>query len=239
MQLRSVVDLSPFDRFLDYDVPVPVKIRVLRYFPNSRLDEAWAVYNGYVVTPEINAHDIVCACTDKTHVLERDVIRMLFQPCCNWRVGDLLCGVDLSVYTALNQTVADIDKTLLTFNDLNGPDGNPASLEYYLNGWMTFNQRRYTIVDHAQAGAGGTITLLFVPDGLVIGASVDLTAGCDLKIGTCYEKFNNLDRFSGFPFIPTVNPGKEISMESITDEDVSPTQDLNVGADTSGNLIKL
>lgn len=237
--IESVIDIPPFERFVLYDVPVTVRIRILRYFPNSGVDHAWAIFNGYITSPEVIGRGVKCLCVDKTFLLERDVIRIVFQPCCNWRLGDPLCGINLNAYTEPGQTVQNITGNVLTFNALNGPDGNPATNGYYTNGWLVINSKRYTIVDHTQAGAGGTITLLFLSNDIVLGASVSLTAGCDGKIGTCHEKFNNLDEYEGFPFIPLKNPATEIELASTTDADLNPTQDVMEDFENEGELVKL
>lgn len=237
--IKSLTSVEPFDRFLKYEVPVPVALKILRYFPNGREDSAWCIFNGYITSPRVEGRAIECGCVDKTYLLERDLMRMVYGPCCNWRLGDERCGINLDDYTEPNQTVAAVTGTALTFNVLNGPDGNPAEDDYYTNGFLTYANRRYTIVKHAQAGNGGELTLLFVSADIVTGISVSLTVGCDLKITTCYNKFNNLSKFSGFPFIPLENPGTEIPIADLTDEDIVPTQDVIENYENEGQLIKL
>lgn len=237
--IKSITAVEPFDRFLKYEVPVPVALKILRYFPGSEEDSAWCIFNGYITSPSVKGREIICSCVDKTYLLERDLMRIVFGPCCNWRLGDTRCGLTLSDYTEPNQTVAGVNGTVLTFNLLNGPDGGPADDGYYSNGFLTYNNRQYTIVEHVQLGAGGTLTLLFVSADVVIGISVSLTGGCDLKITTCFEKFNNLANFNGFPFIPIQSPGTEIPVADIADKDISSMQDVIENYENEGRLVKL
>jgi uncharacterized phage protein (TIGR02218 family) len=238
--IKAMISTSPFDRLAtEYDVPVHVRLEILRYFPLEALDKAWCLFRGYITSPAVNSREVTCLCVDKTFLLERDLMRMVFQPCCNWRLGDPICSVDLSLYTASDQTIAGIDGTVISFVDLDGPDGNPAEDEYYTNGFMTCDGKKYTIVDHSQDGAGGTVTVLFTSSSMVIGKLVDLTAGCDLKVDTCFNKFGNLDKFLGFPFVPIKSPSSEIEIEDATDSRLVSSQGVVENLTNEGELIKL
>jgi uncharacterized phage protein (TIGR02218 family) len=57
----------------------------------------------------------------------------------------------------------------------------------------------------AQGGSGNSITLQFarpLPFALAVGDTFTATAGCNKPVTTCGNKFNNLIRFRGQPFIP-------------------------------------
>jgi len=43
-------------------------------------------------------------------------------------------------------------------------------------------------------------------DDEVVGKQVIVYAGCDKTPQTCKNKFNNLQNFRGFPYIPVKNP---------------------------------
>lgn len=48
---------------------------------------------------------------------------------------------------------------------------------------------------------------LMVPmDQLQTGEIITLTAGCDRAVGTCFSRFDNVQNYGGFPFVPTTNP---------------------------------
>lgn len=52
----------------------------------------------------------------------------------------------------------------------------------------------------------GTVTLSRPIQGLVGGQAFTVFPGCDHLKATCLAKFNNLDNFGGFPWIPSKNP---------------------------------
>ena len=53
---------------------------------------------------------------------------------------------------------------------------------------------------------GDTVTLARTMVDLTPGLTVAIYPGCDHLISTCNTKFNNLNNFGGFPFIPSRNP---------------------------------
>lgn len=63
------------------------------------------------------------------------------------------------------------------------------------------------ITDHGGVGNNViTLTAPFESGSLSVGASVDIFAGCDRKYTTCKNKFNNLNNYGGWPFVPAKNP---------------------------------
>ena len=53
---------------------------------------------------------------------------------------------------------------------------------------------------------GALFSLRYKIPGLSIGEIITVFAGCDNRILTCFEKFNNVSQFLGFPYIPWDNP---------------------------------
>lgn len=54
--------------------------------------------------------------------------------------------------------------------------------------------------------SAGVVTMSRPMPSVVGGSTVKLYPGCDHLRGTCDTKFNNLDNFGGFPWIPSRNP---------------------------------
>jgi hypothetical protein len=53
--------------------------------------------------------------------------------------------------------------------------------------------------------SGSSVELLYPVD-IAVSTNVVLTVGCDHSTSTCASRFNNLDNYGGFPFIPSKNP---------------------------------
>ena len=56
------------------------------------------------------------------------------------------------------------------------------------------------------AHSGDTVTMARPLASLAGGQTVAIYPGCDHLKETCKNKFNNLDNFGGFPWIPAKNP---------------------------------
>lgn len=139
-----------------------------------------------------------------TEVLNRPMGRV-FQKDCAAALGDARCKVDLdaAAYRAeavIAQAEAGGRVLVLTL------DGFDA-------GWFDGGAVRF--LDGAAAGLAGTVRRdrrmgnyrhveLVLPPGIApaAGDRVALGAGCDKRISTCREKFNNFRNFRGFPDLP-------------------------------------
>lgn len=84
--------------------------------------------------------------------------------------------------------------------------------ERFVNGsasWATEQGTEYrSIIDISD---DNTLILANVARGLVPGASITLTLGCDRSFQVCTDVHNNINNFGGCPWIPTENPiGRDI-----------------------------
>jgi len=71
---------------------------------------------------------------------------------------------------------------------------------------VEFEGERRTIVSHV----GSVITINFKMIELVSTDTVDAYPGCDGRIETCRDKYDNIANFLGFPFIPDENPARRM-----------------------------
>jgi hypothetical protein len=80
---------------------------------------------------------------------------------------------------------------------------NVTFSDFFETGYVEFNGDYRTVV--GQSGDDLTLILPFrsSPDG----QSVIARAGCKLRIAEdCRDKFNNAERYGGFPYGPLINP---------------------------------
>lgn len=113
----------------------------------------------------------------------------LYMPGCN--ANKELFRADSSILGIIDQINVTVPAAALK------PDG------YYNAGIIVFEDgvSRF-ITKHV----GTTITFSRPYSGLIGGQSVVLYPGCNHTKETCNNKFNNLNNFGGFPWIPTTNP---------------------------------
>lgn len=129
----------------------------------------------------------------------------IYQGLCDAAVGDARCGVNLAAPAFSGfATVTDIeDDHRVVVTGLGGFD----------EGWFGFGSALWTdgrrgglrdgVVTH-QRTAGGDVLGFAVSlgDWVVVGDTLEVTAGCDRRFATCRDKFANAVNFRGFPHIP-------------------------------------
>lgn len=124
---------------------------------------------------------------------------------CDRRLGDEKCGVDLS--QAAFRGTAVVDEVLDTQRFA------ASGLENFARGWFDGGHLQWTSGDnagvdghvktHRVLSAAATLELwLSPPLPVKPGDALAVTAGCDKRMETCKEKFNNLLSFRGFPHMP-------------------------------------
>lgn len=232
-KVRGPYDLAPFSYFLAYNTPTPCQLRILRYFPDGGVDKAWCLFNGWATSSELKQKEVTLLCVDKTYLLEREMLRVLFQSGCNWRVFDALCGLDRDdwkVGSPPDRTITAVNGNELTVSNL-GVYAN----DYFTGGFLELNGHKHTILDHTNPNK---IWVLFQHTDLVVGQAVILYPGCDGNLATCGAKFSN-NNFLGFPFVPIENPAEEVPVADATDSELSQVQLTLGGSDNKGELMRL
>ncbi|MEL6794107.1 MAG: DUF2163 domain-containing protein [Pseudomonadota bacterium] len=124
---------------------------------------------------------------------------------CDAKLGDGKCGVDLSsaAFRGTGSVIAVEDGRTITVSGLSGFD--EAWFDDGLLRWTSGGaQGREAAVATHRTG-GGDVVFTFqdpVTPPPEVGASFEAFAGCDKRIETCRDKFQNVLNFRGFPFIP-------------------------------------
>lgn len=133
-------------------------------------------------------------------------------PGCRATLGDSRCGVNLLGSPALtfSATVDSIaaDDITITASALTQPSpgiGSPTVAEsgYFEYGKLTFTSglnagRSMEVKQYAQ----GVVTLhLPMPYQVTAGDTFNVSAGCDKRLTTCRDKFNNVVNFRGEPWL--------------------------------------
>lgn len=120
---------------------------------------------------------------------------------CRYQLGDSGCTVALAPYTVTGSVTAATGTTQFT----DSANGAPA-------GWFDGGQIVWLsgalagLTAEVQQWAGGQFTL-WLPLSAVpaIGDNYRAVAGCDKRLSSCRDKFNNILNFGGFPHLPGVD----------------------------------
>ena len=141
-------------------------------------------------------------CVGFEHFLKQTVPRWRYQLTCNHMVFDSKCTLVEADYKITAVITLDSTKTKLTSATFDAQEDG-----YFTGGHIIFGDETRTIVDHV----GSIVTIMYKFKELEDNDSVDAYPGCDGKIETCKDKFDNLLNFLGFPFIPVENPALRVS----------------------------
>ncbi len=150
---------------------------------------------GCVLGVEVADDAARIRCESAQVSLKRIGLRRLYSRACSHVLYSAACGAKPIAAWA---TVVQVLGRSVEFDG-----GVPAAVAGTLaGGWLeTDAGARHMIVSESTVG----VELLY-PVAIEVGTGVQLTAGCDHSTSTCQSRFDNLDNYGGFPFIPTKNP---------------------------------
>lgn len=191
--------------FVNNQPSVQISVTIFR---KQRSDaEFITVFQGIINNCIFEDEKARLVCSPMQDVMKRKIGAMLYQPTCNNRLFDNRCQVVKATWTfsyailsfpaqpvAGGQTIQLVAAAGTFFSG--------AKLNWLKAGTAQFGTQRQMITDHT----GDTITLIDQLDGVIVGSTLTLYAGCDKLNTTCRDKFSNLTHFEGFANIPVNNP---------------------------------
>lgn len=187
----------------------PITVQIFRVQRDDPDLVAASIFSGQVESCKFSPRTGTLHCTAAENVTTRKLATLLYQTTCNNELFDHRCQVDPTYFT-YSYDVAEI-------SDPNPSAGlgfgvvleSAAATFFYgdlegilIGGIVRFGTQRQTIIGHT----GAQIYLLRPLDDLLIGSTLELSAGCPKTVDACRDTFNNLLRFNGFPHIPQKNP---------------------------------
>lgn len=160
-------------------------------------DTVITLFDGRIIEPEFDRNIIQANVASDLDVLAVKMPRNLYQPSCLNSLFDTACGLLRSDYAMTTYIEAGSSLNRLVCN-LNQPQG------YFSQGVVEFmtgqNQGLKCTIRLHESGA----LLLTLPlrDAVQVGDEIKVYPGCDKRLETCSNRFNNRERFRGMPFVP-------------------------------------
>ncbi len=128
-----------------------------------------------------------------------------YQRNCNNRVYDQRCKLVEANFTTTTTVLRNLGSIVRVAND--GVDNGALQLGRIVN---TRTGETRNIVNNADRALGGAnISISYPFNDLVDGDTVNLILGCTNQRSICVSRFDNIENFNGFPFIPVKNPFQE------------------------------
>ncbi|WP_151808938.1 DUF2163 domain-containing protein [Acinetobacter soli] len=155
------------------------------------------LFEGRIIEPEFDRNTIQASVASDLDELNVQMPRNLYQPSCSNTLFDHACGLNRENY-ALETTIAAGSTASRILCDIHQPQG-----------WFT--QGVIELLEGGNKGLKRTIRLhefdvllLTLPllEDPEIGQRIKVYPGCDKRLETCQNRFNNFSRFRGAPFIP-------------------------------------
>lgn len=168
--------------------------------PNSPIDTSagtLVLFEGRIVEPELDRYVINASVVSDIDNLKLQMPRNLYTPGCLNTLFDGACGL-LSSDFAVTTTIAINSTPSQILCDLSQAQG------WFTQGVVEFLEGanigiKRTVRLHEAGSLLLTLPLLDMPE---IGEAIRVYPGCDKRLDTCTNRFNNRARFRGAPFVP-------------------------------------
>lgn len=208
--LSVTIDATDNEKFDD--------IRVVQAFHNGQMDGARfklerifmdmntptdtsagtvKLFEGRLIEPEFDRNTIQVSVASDLDDLNVQMPRNLYQPSCSNTLFDSACGLlrENFVVTTSIESNSTQSRILCSTNQ---PQG------WFTQGVVEFMQGankglKRTVRMHESGALLLTLPLLEMPK---VGEVIKIYPGCDKRLETCDNRFNNRSRFRGAPFIP-------------------------------------
>lgn len=155
------------------------------------------LFEGRIIEPEFDRNTIQASVASDLDELNVQMPRNLYQPSCSNTLFDHACGLNRENY-ALETTIAAGSTASRILCDIHQPQGwfTQGVIEFLEGGNKGLKR---TIRLHELDVLLLTLPLLENPE---VGQRIKVYPGCDKRLETCQNRFNNFSRFRGAPFIP-------------------------------------
>lgn len=155
------------------------------------------LFEGRIVEPEFDRYEIKASVVSDVDGLKLQMPRNLYQPGCLNTLFDSACGLRSSDFS-VNTTIAANSTPNRILCELSQPQG------WFTQGVVEFLEGvnigiKRTVRLHETGALLLTLPLLEMP---AIGEAIRVYPGCDKRLETCTNRFNNRARFRGSPYVP-------------------------------------
>lgn len=179
-----------------------VTFTLRRFHRNDPDQETVIIFKGAVLSVSFikNGRVAVLQVAPSTVAKGRPVPRFTYQGLCNHMLYDERCKV--SEHDPSFEKFLPCTATVDTVLTLTGAGGFGLS-DFFEQGFVEFDGDFRLVV--GQSGDDLTLLLPFVED--PTGHTLRTVAGCKARLAIdCRDKFNNVDNYGGFAFVPQKNP---------------------------------
>jgi hypothetical protein len=211
---------DPFvQRYLQGQPPLPDTVQIFRAHTTDGIDpEFITFFDGDVAIVKFKEDKAECTLTTLSSRLTSSIPKRTYSWACNHILYDAQCQVGRETYRT-DAIVTDIDDGGLAAAIADHPDWSGPSLSArvaldgtFFGGGMAIWQDPRGVQSRTILGHDTVNNILFFQvafDTLAPTTRLQLYAGCLHSPQGCVERFNNIEHYGGFPFVPSTNPFAE------------------------------
>lgn len=203
MTITAAPDFPPAQLFAVYPPSDVVNLMIKRVQANDMTDPK-VIWAGRVLSVSWPNDSVKMTCQSLFTRLKQPGLRRLYGKTCPhllYQQGAGACNVNPAAFRA--------SVTISAVNGLQVVSSGFASFEdgYFVGGKLEIEVSPGIYEKRGiQLHVGDTVTMTHALHNFIPGLTVDAYPGCDKRIETCHNKFNNVVNFGGTPYIPTKNP---------------------------------
>lgn len=203
MTIEAANGFPPAEIFAVYPPSDVVNITIKRVQENDLTDPK-VIWAGRVLSVAWPGNTVKMTCQSLFTRLKQPGLRRLYGKSCPhllYQQGDGQCNVNPASFQ-VSVTITAVSGLTVTSSDF------AAFADGYFNGGMLSIETSPGIFEKRgiQTHVGDTVTMTHALNNFVPGLTVNAFPGCDKKIETCHNKFNNILNFGGTPYVPVKNP---------------------------------
>jgi uncharacterized phage protein (TIGR02218 family) len=191
-------------RFLGFTPEVQTSVTIFRSHQGIELSDDRVYWRGRVAAAQADGDAVTLECEDIFTSMRRPGLRARYQKGCRHALFSSGCGVNIDDYEG---TVDITAVSGLTVTIAAADTSTPIDVDgYYTGGILKLadGSMRY-IINHT----GTTLTLIYPFEDLTVdsnGFEATVYPGCAHTVDACLNKFDNLNNYGGFPYLPGKNP---------------------------------
>jgi uncharacterized phage protein (TIGR02218 family) len=204
---------NPFAaRYLGGVPPSPDRVTIQQVHLGDSTAELNPLWSGSVSSVKFAGTEATVSLAGVMNVLTSQIPTQTYSWMCDHNLYGTQCRVTESAFTFSFSVVSlSSDGVTVTLSDTGLAQAELSSDVSFFNGGTFLTgvdgSQRMGVKFEATGGTNEYSLVLLVPlAGLAAGQAITFTAGCDKSIDVCLSRFNNVDNYGGFPYVPTLNP---------------------------------
>lgn len=204
--LKITVDFNqqPFSNINKFILEKTLNVQIFKRFivSQNNIRDVY-IYNRQIINYEIDVKNqtITLFCNNLSNLFDTKIPKRQFSTGCGFKFKSNECGVSSSAYLStiyFNEIFLSDDRKSIYFDN-----SVTISNDYFNNGIINNN----SIISNKDNKINVLYPIFdFQLQQWQTQGFITLSAGCNKTMSDCENKFNNIQNFGGFPFIPAKNP---------------------------------